>query len=166
MKTAALSLLLLPLLVVGCSKSALEKVQRDGQPDIDMVKDDDREMNAAIAKARQTLPAFVKALQSPTTAMQGFSVKAEFKDANGSEHMWIARPEWDGQNIVGVLANEPNWVKSVKLGDPVKIPGNQISDWMYVENGKLVGGHTERVLFARMSPAERAEVEKSGGFKL
>lgn len=166
MKHAALSLLLLSALLLGCRPDRLESVQREGKPGISMVKQDDPEMNAAIAKAQQTLPEFVKALQNLRPTMSGVSVKARFEDTNGSEHMWIAEPTWDGKAISGVLANEPNWVKTVKLGDPVTVPVSELSDWKYVEQGKLVGGYTLRLLMERMSPEERAAVESSGGFKL
>lgn len=166
MKHAALSLLLLSTLLIGCRPEGMQSIKREGKPDINMVKQDDPEMNAAIAKGQQTLPEFVKALRSPRPTMEGVSVKAKFEDINGNEHMWVAEPTWDGKAISGLLANDPHWVKTVKRGDPVTVPASDISDWKYVENGKLIGGYTLRLLMQRMSPAERAEVENSGGFKL
>ena len=45
----------------------------------------------------------------------------------------------------GTVNNEPEKVKTVKMGQKVTVAA-KISDWMYVENRKLVGGYTMRVL--------------------
>jgi uncharacterized protein YegJ (DUF2314 family) len=60
--------------------------------------------------------------------------------------------------------NDPDTVKNVKIGQKVSIEPSKISDWMFVENGKLVGGYTIRVLRDTMSAGERAEFDKSAGF--
>jgi uncharacterized protein YegJ (DUF2314 family) len=48
----------------------------------------------------------------------------------------------------------------------VKTAKNEISDWMYVENKKLIGGYTIRVLRDNMPPEERREFERSVPFTL
>ena len=52
----------------------------------------------------------------------------------------------------------------VKNGDSEEVEPSKISDWMFVDEGKLVGGYTLRVLRDSMSPAERAEFDKSVDF--
>jgi uncharacterized protein YegJ (DUF2314 family) len=71
---------------------------------------------------------------------------------------------YDGTNFQGTIDNEPEMVKNVKNGQRVTVAPAEISDWMYVENRKLVGGETVRALRASLSPAERANFDKSVDF--
>jgi uncharacterized protein YegJ (DUF2314 family) len=64
------------------------------------------------------------------------------------------------------IDNDPEVVKSVKLGQAVTVRPQDISDWMYVDHGVLVGGYTLRVIRDAMTPAERAELDKSLPFKI
>jgi uncharacterized protein YegJ (DUF2314 family) len=73
---------------------------------------------------------------------------------------------FDGKNFVGEINNEPEKVTNVKLGDKATIPKAEISDWMYLENGRLVGGETMRVLRDSLSPAEREQFDQSVPFKM
>jgi uncharacterized protein YegJ (DUF2314 family) len=47
-------------------------------------------------------------------------------------------------------------VRTVRLGDRIEIAEHQISDWMYVRNGKWVGNYTLRPLLKRMPPHQAA----------
>src|SRR5687767_12674423 len=47
------------------------------------------------------------------------------------ELMWLDEVDFDGQLVGGVLLNTPNWLKTVKAGDPAHVPLDQVSDWMY-----------------------------------
>jgi uncharacterized protein YegJ (DUF2314 family) len=67
---------------------------------------------------------------------------------------------FDGTTFHGTVNNEPEKVKTVRLGQKVTVAPSEISDWMYVENRKLVGGYTLRALRDAMSPAERADLDK------
>ncbi len=129
-----------------------------------IVPDDDPQMNAAIQKARAGVDAFIAALKSPKATQSGFSIKFPFKDGKETEHIWLSPITFDGGKFHGVVNNDPELVKNVKLGQKVTALPNEISDWMYVENGKLVGGETLRVLRAKMSESERAEFDKSVPF--
>ena len=42
---------------------------------------------------------------------------------------------------------------------------SQITDWMYIDKGRLVGGYTTRLIRARMTPAERAALDKASPYK-
>ena len=54
----------------------------------------------------------------------------------------------------------------MKIGDRHSVNPDEITDWSYVENGKLVGGYTIRVLFAEMSNDEKQQFEKQADFKI
>lgn len=152
----------------GRSHGFQNVIQRPGQPDIVAVDAENQEMNAAIAKARASLPAFRAALASPPPDSRAFAVKVSFAFDDGAshEHIWLIHPELTGNLVRGVVNNEPENVKYVRLGQTVTARAADISDWMYVERGVLKGGETIRVLYSRMSPEElKADLDRVG-FKL
>jgi uncharacterized protein YegJ (DUF2314 family) len=121
-------------------------------------------MNAAIEKARSTVNAFIGALRSPNPGQSGFSVKVPFTDGDNTEDIWLAPVVFDGTDFQGTVHNKPETVKTVKMGQKVTVAPYKISDWMYIEKGKLVGGQTLRVLRDTLTPAERADFDKSMPF--
>jgi uncharacterized protein YegJ (DUF2314 family) len=48
----------------------------------------------------------------------------------------------------------------VKLGQRVAIPEDQISDWLYLKRGKMVGNETVRVLMKHSSPEEAKRIKE------
>lgn len=175
LKHSAVALLLVAL--AGCSGGANSTtaisssddkvVKRAGRPDIHIVKNDAAAaMSAAIVKARATIGDFITAFKAPKAGQKNFTLKKQFIDANGGEHMWVSELSFDGKSFRGVLTNAPYEVRNVKAGDLVTVTPQEISDWMYIDNGKLVGGTTIRALTDKMSPAERRATEQEGGFKL
>jgi uncharacterized protein YegJ (DUF2314 family) len=130
------------------------------------VPSDDPQMNAAIAKARATVDDFVSVLRAPKASQSMFSVKIPISDGDEREHFWLSGVRYDGSEFSGKIDNDPETVKTVKLGQAVSARSAEISDWMYVDHGKLVGGYTLRVLRDRMSPSDRAEFDRSVPFKV
>lgn len=128
------------------------------------VADDDPQMNAAMDKARSTVNTFIAALQSPQPGQSGFTVKMPFSDGPHTEHMWLEPVSFDGKQFHGTVSNEPETVKNVKMGQKAVVSASRISDWMYRENGKIVGGYTVRVLRDTLSPSERADFDKKVQF--
>ena len=51
------------------------------------------------------------------------------------------------------------------MGEQAAVAPSKISDWMYLEHGKVVGGHTLRVLRETLSPSERADFDKQVQFR-
>ncbi len=125
------------------------------------VPDDDPKMNEAMAKARTTVDTFLTALKAPTRNQTMFAVKVHFKDGSQNEHMWISKVTFDGTKFHGMIDNSPQMVKNVKAGQKVSVAKGEISDWMFLENKKLVGGETLRVLRNALNDKERAEFDKS-----
>jgi uncharacterized protein YegJ (DUF2314 family) len=129
------------------------------------VADDNPRMNAAMEKARSTLSSFITALQSPQPGQSGFTVKMAFSDGPDTEHIWLEPVSYDGKRFHGTVSNVPVTVKNVKMGQHAAVSPSRISDWMYLEHGKVVGGHTLRVLRETLPPAERADFDKQVQFR-
>jgi uncharacterized protein YegJ (DUF2314 family) len=136
-------------LIHGCAK-------RDKRDEVVLVKDDDAEMTAAITKARTALPQFWRAFDNRERGETGFALKVRITDPRGTEHFWATDVERRDGKTIGTINNDPNIVKSVKLGDRVEIPEADISDWMYMRDGKMVGNETMKPLLKKM-PAVEAE---------
>src|ERR1700722_15487245 len=116
--------------------------------DLPIVKltSDDAEMNAAIARARDTLPTFWASFDAPKPSETGHGLKVRF--AVGPErfqHTWMSDGEKlpDG-NFSGRFANQPSDLPDMNEGDQVEFEQAQISDWLFIRNEKVVGGETIR----------------------
>lgn len=99
-------------------------------------------------------------------------VKAPFSDGERAtpgedqpavEHMWLNDIDFDGRVITGTLLNNPNWLKSVKTGDPATLRLDEISDWMYVQLGDVYGAYTVNLMRSRMNERERKEHDEAWG---
>ncbi|WP_447642523.1 MULTISPECIES: YegJ family protein [Chitinophagaceae] len=150
------------LLFASCRSNTKEnKTERNGNPDIYEVQQDDAEIDSA----RMTLANFDQALAGTDPAYSEFTLKVRFKEAssNGIEHMWVSDIKKEKDAYYGILNNEPEFIKKVRLGDTVRIDKSDISDWMFLEGSKLHGGYTIRVLRNKMSPSERKIFDKEQG---
>jgi uncharacterized protein YegJ (DUF2314 family) len=114
----------------------------------------DPEMETAIATARARLPYFWKALARPGPGEDHFSLKVPIVDGDKSEHFWLSGIVRRPDTITGTIDNDPASVLTVKLGQRYEFTEDQISDWMFVRNGKIVGNETIRPLLERMTREE------------
>lgn len=122
----------------------------------------DREMKAAIQKARATLNEFWQAMERRAPGEEGFTLKVRVPvvgpKKDEGEHIWIDRVERlaDGR-VAGRLANQPRRFKG-KVGERRVFSADQITDWMFRRNGKFVGMETMRPVLKRMSPEEAEQM--------
>jgi uncharacterized protein YegJ (DUF2314 family) len=128
---------------------------QDRSPIID-IANGDPEMAAAIAKARATLPAFWASYEAPKVSETGFSLKVRFPTrGTNAEHIWMAEVKRlpDGRYSAR-FANQPRDLPGKRAGDQVEFAQADISDWMFMRNGKIVGGETIRPMLKRMPKAD------------
>ena len=139
--------------VLGVPKSELRA--QDRSPIID-VNSGNPEMNAAIAKARATLPTFWASYDAPKPSESGHSLKVRFsKPTSGGEHIWMADvKKTAGGRYSGKFANEPRDLPGKRAGDVAEFKDADISDWMFTRNGKIVGGETIRPMLKLMPKAD------------
>lgn len=140
------SLLLASIWLTACGGDPApppEIVQRDGQPDV--IRASDEEMMAkAVAEAKRTLPEFDQALSEKQAGTTDFALKKGYiVDEEGSEeHIWCINIVATENGYRGKINNEPVDAPNLKLGQSVEIKPEEVSDWMYFEDGKLRGGFT------------------------
>lgn len=162
MRVGLATALLLAMVTAGCDDGTL-RARRD--PPVVSVQNEDAEMGAAIVKAQSTLDQFITALAAPRPNQTFFLIKAKFTAGDAVEHIWVADLVFDGRIFRGVLANDPESIPGLSYKQPVEIQRTDVSDWMYVEDGLLVGGYTSRVLRSRMTPDEKREQDARNPYR-
>ena len=137
--------------------------------------DKDPEVKQASEKARANFRYFWRELAwERRRIIPGLNlacVKAPFSDGEFAasddnpkvEHMWLSNVDFDGQIVSGELINDPNWLKTVRKGDAVRLPFGEISDWMYAIAGEVYGAYTVNVLRSRMGRQELQEHDDAWG---
>jgi uncharacterized protein YegJ (DUF2314 family) len=152
--------------LLACGGYDGSTIKRAGNPDVISVARDDAAMVLAIAQARASsgrlLAAVRDSARSPVLAL----VKAPFGTGDDVEHMWIDELSVRGSYIQGRVANEPLAPMSPRLGDTVQVALNDISDWMLVEEGVLIGGFTLLEVRRRMSDSERARFDATFPYRI
>jgi uncharacterized protein YegJ (DUF2314 family) len=138
--------------------------ERKGEPDMVYIPNEDERMNWAIEKANLTLWYFEESLSNPQAHHAYFSVKVHIIDGENSEHIWLTEPHFDDEgNLFGTVGNEPVHVRTVKINQKIGINRELISDWMSIENGRLIGGYTIRAIRDGIPKKDRAAFDNSVG---
>jgi uncharacterized protein YegJ (DUF2314 family) len=145
--------------------SASRQTIAPGSGDYSSVSDDDKQMDRAVESAQRTLGFFMAALKAKKDGDTVFEIEKAFTDSDKVEHLWIKRVSYDGKNFHGQIDNQPNEVKNVHDGERVTVAPAEVTDWMFLKDGKLIGGYSTRVLYSRLSPEDKAEFDKHAGFK-
>ncbi|MBC9931798.1 DUF2314 domain-containing protein [Chitinophaga qingshengii] len=136
---------------------------------------DSPEMLDAAAKAQATFKYFWRELSwEHRRIIPGLNVacvKVPFAqqfpgdDKPTVEHMWINDISFDGDNIYGILINDPNSLTNVSNGDEITVPLNQISDWLFAIDDRAYGGFTIQAMRAGMTEEERQDHDEAWGLE-
>lgn len=138
--------------------------EREGEPDMVYVPNEDQRMNWAIEKANLTLWYFEESLKTKQPYQNYFSVKVLITDGDEGEHIWLTDPHFDDEgNLFGTVGNEPVNIRSIKFNQKIGIKRDLISDWMIIENGRLIGGYTIRAIRDGVAEKEKAAFDNSIG---
>ena len=138
--------------------------KRENHPHVYHIPDESERMNAGMEKARHTISYFKRSLTTPQSHQQYFSLKAKIVDGNMIEHIWLTDVTFDdSDNFYGHIGNEPLNVRNVKMGQKVGVALPNVSDWMIIENGQLIGGYTIRAIRDGKTGKDLAEFDKSIG---
>src|SRR5258708_30699528 len=130
------------------------------------VPKDHAAMHRAVTQARKTVGEFIAALKHPAPGQQDFEIKKPFIQNGQVEHIWLSDVQFVGNRLQGRVDNEARKIQGLKLGQLVSVKPSEISDWLYVDHGKLVGGYTVRVQYNELSPKEKQEFDRAADFKI
>jgi uncharacterized protein YegJ (DUF2314 family) len=158
--------LLVILLIVWSQAAVSQSDSIKSDEPVYQVDSDDLEMNEAVKNSRLGFNDFLNAFKNRKSSQRSFSVKMPFATEYGFEHIWLTNMELRDGKLFAVVDNLPQSVTTVRLGDIVEINETKISDWFYIENEKLVGGLTIRVLRDRMSSSEKKRFDRTFGARI
>lgn len=119
---------------------------------------DQQEMDEAIARARSETDNFLQELASGNGT--DFAVKAPIEDNGATEHFWLIDIVYKDGVFEGSIGDEPGVVKNVEYGQKWTIKKSEISDWMFMRDGKIHGNYTMRPLLKTL-PDDEAETLRS-----
>jgi uncharacterized protein YegJ (DUF2314 family) len=140
--------------------------QGSSEPEYFQVTKDHAAMHRAVTEARKTVKKFIVALKHPAPGQQDFEVKKPFVQGDQVEHIWLSDVRLVGNHFEGQIDNQPRKVQGFKLGQLVSVKPKEISDWLYIDNGKLVGGYTVRAHYYELSPQQKQEFDRDADFKM
>lgn len=154
------------LSLAACSRGYDSETGTHGEAGSVAVESQDQEMLAAMAEARRTLNEFDRRLANPTPKQSMAIIKGRFAEGDLVEHMWLGQIEVTPEGYRGVLGNEPYELTTVKAGQTLVLARADVSDWIVVDDGKLAGGYTMRVLRSRLPENERAAFDAQNGISI
>ncbi|HHC81206.1 MAG TPA: DUF2314 domain-containing protein [Flavobacteriia bacterium] len=138
--------------------------KREGNPDVYDLPNEDERMNWGMEKARLTLHYFEDCLSNPKDGQHYFSIKARVEDGNKVEHIWLTETSFDEDGtIYGIISNKPIDVTTVSINEKIGIKKEYVSDWMIIENGRLIGGYTIRAIRVGLKGKELENFDKNLG---
>jgi uncharacterized protein YegJ (DUF2314 family) len=121
-------------------------------------------MREAVAKARKTVRRFIHALQHPAPGETDFEVKKPFVLKGDVEHIWLSDVKFVGGRFQRKVDNQPTEIRDLTVGRVVSVNPDEISDWVYIKDGKLIGGYTIRAHYNELTPQEKQEFDRSADF--
>jgi uncharacterized protein YegJ (DUF2314 family) len=124
----------------------------------------DEELRLIALNAKDTLPIFFRHMLRPAKNESGFCIKYPFRTDSGSgfsmEQLWLSEISFKDGVYYGVLVNNPFYISSMKKGDTVIFSADEITDWMYAKNGKIIGGRSIKYLLEQIPASERGEEQR------
>jgi uncharacterized protein YegJ (DUF2314 family) len=139
----------------------------------------DPAMSAAFAHAAAGLDGFFAKWRNPGPGARGFSVKIGLMDAPGAPGYAIVRPDtsapgrveyfWthglraEGAGFSAQIGNEAEVLHNVSFGQTVHFARQDIGDWMYVQDAKIIGNATACPALAHASAEERRQMKEQYG---
>ena len=141
----------------GKDQSVLARAKRD---EAFLVTKEDPAMAAARNKARATLAGFLAIAKQPTPAMRNFALKVRVSDDHGVEYFWVTQFSANGGRFSGKIDNTPRMVRSVTAGQVIQFSEGEITDWMYMDSGKMKGNYTACALLQR-EPKDQQDAVKN-----
>lgn len=125
--------------------------------------DEELAMQEAIQLAQNNFSSFkedlIKDRQRIIPAIEESLIKYAFETENKDvpvEHMFLSDIFYDGSNIIGIIYSEPIYTESVQAGNSIIVDINQVTDWLYIIDGKTYGGYTFKYMWKCFTDEEKA----------
>jgi len=151
-------IILCVILLFSCDKNASDASRRLS-PEIE-VEQSDKELERIADNARRALPTFFRNLIRPEEGANNFYIKYPLSDDDGNiEQVWLGSIHLNGGIYFGRLANTTKRMETRKNGSII-IDTDKITDWMYIQDGKIIGGRSIKYLLEKIPELQRSEEQK------
>ncbi len=127
------------------SEDPLRVLEGAENPAVIGVDENDPRILAAAEEAPRRIDEFVAAFREGG-ADRGCSIKAPFTEGDETEQMWVEVTAIEGKTFRGKLANAPVLLKKLRIDQEVTVAFDKITDWLYMDGEKMVGGFTVRAI--------------------
>jgi len=146
------------ILFFSCDKSATD-ASRSPTTEIEQ---SDKEIGRIAENARNALPTFFRNLARPEAGANNFFVKYTLTadDSSSTEQVWLGNVRVKDGICYGVLANSTNLLNSKKKGSTIVIDTDKITDWMYIQDGKIIGGRSIKYLLEKIPETQRSKDQR------
>ncbi|HEY3322751.1 MAG TPA: DUF2314 domain-containing protein [Planctomycetota bacterium] len=126
--------------------------------------DDDPEVQAIAAKARETLPHFEALHARLAKHSDAYSCfKFLLEDGEYIAHVWVRFLTRDAKSYTGVIFEIPHEFKRFKVGTRVQVPREMIEDWMINDDGTMYGAFSLRYQRSHLPKNRRATFDRFVG---
>lgn len=119
-------------------------------------------MRVAMDAAQASLDQFLAIVGDPRPNQQKFLVRIFFVHQDQVEHIWMENLDMSSSPFSGALANDPR-LPGLAFGQRKTFVKDRITDWMYFEDGKMVGGYTTKVLLKDQKAQRLAGIRRLFG---
>jgi uncharacterized protein YegJ (DUF2314 family) len=157
-KTAFFLLLFPALLLFSCGESVPSESAAQREPVL-YADQADEALREIRRQAQETLPVFIRKLQTPTRDEKNFRIKYPFPSDPGSgfssEHLWLGNITFKDGQYYGTVLNKPYYIKDLDTGDVTVFTIDDISDWMYTKGDAIVGGLSIKYLIEQIPELDR-----------
>jgi len=124
----------------------------------------DKEIERIADNARRALPIFFRNLSMPENGANNFYVKYLLSSDDGGvepkvrEQVWLGNIRLKNNTYYGTLANTTS--SPVGKNKDVIIDTDKITDWMYIQDGKIMGGQSIKYLLEKIPEDQRSEDQR------
>ena len=149
--------------LAGCGRSNPSRTISGENSNVIMASEIDMELNAAVKKAQATLNTFVAKTSTSSPSVTNASIKVAFDYGGGAEHIWANDVVHDNGTFTGTIDEDALYAPNIRAGQQVSVTADRISDWLVVEDGKLHGGYTIKVLIKSLPPEQQRAIMAAYG---
>ena len=149
------------ILFLSCDKHEPDASRRYAPAAAIELEQTDEEIARIAENARRTLPIFFRNLARPETGAGDFYVKYPLTADDGSrmEQVWLANIHFKEGEYYGALANTTMRL-DLNIGDTIVFNPDGIADWMYIKDGKIIGGRSIKYILEKIPESERNEDQR------
>ena len=156
--------ILISISFAACGQSVSDRAKND---QVTYVQEGDPAMDRAFEKARATLDDFFRLLKAPKEGTSAYAVKVALTEGSQTEYFWVNELVVDGDVISGVLNNEPETVKTYRMGERFSFKRDKVVDWTYMDPAtrRMYGNYTACALLSHEDPKEAEEFKEQYGLR-